>query len=341
MNENATRTLFHPFESGTLPVPGPGERALFLGAVAGFRLPDGFAADLRAVQEFRPDFLALERRGVAVTPEPQGDGYDLALVLLGRHRGQNEARIAEAYSRTRTGGLIMVAGGRKDGADSLRKRLGKMVSFDGSLSKHHGIVFWFVKTATAAAVMAELAQNRRVVMVDGRFQAAPGMFSHDRIDPASRLLAGHLPQNIAGRAADFGAGWGYLSAELLARAGQRLAGLDLYEADHAALEAAKANLSTHADRLPLGFHWRDLLSEVVPRQYDVVVMNPPFHHGRAAEPAIGTGMIRAAGAALKPGGRLFLVANRGLPYEADLNGLFAASGEMLRDDRFKLLWARR
>ncbi|MEO9613746.1 MAG: class I SAM-dependent methyltransferase [Nitratireductor sp.] len=341
MTENSTKTLFHPFESGTLPVPGPGERALFLGAVAGFRLPDGFAADLRAVQGFRPDLLALERGGVAVTPEPHGDGYDLSMVLLGRHRGQNEARIAEAYARTRAGGLIMVAGGKKDGADSLRKRLGRRLALDGSLSKHHGIVFWFAGTEAAAPVMAELAAGRRVAILDGRFQAAPGMFSHDRIDPGSRLLAEHLPEKLAGRAADFGAGWGYLAAALLERAGQTLSGLDLYEADHAALEAAKNNLAAHAGRLPLGFHWRDLLSEPVPRQYDVVVMNPPFHHGRAADPAIGTGMIRAASAALKPGGRLFLVANRGLPYETDLATMFAASGETLRDARFKLLWARR
>ncbi|PSM16848.1 class I SAM-dependent methyltransferase [Nitratireductor sp. StC3] len=341
MSENATKTLFHPFENGTLPVPGAKQRALFLGAVPGFRLPDGFAANLQAVQGFRPDFLALDRHGVAVTPEPQGDGYDLALVLLGRHRGQNEARIAEAYARTKNGGLVLVAGGKKDGVDSLRKRLGKLIALDGSLSKHHGIAFWFARAEAAAPVMAELAFSGRAVTVDGRFRAAPGMFSHDRIDPASRLLADHLPQDLAGRAADFGAGWGYLAAALLERAGQHLSGLDLYEADHAALEAAKTNLASQAGRTPLGFHWRDLLSEPVPRHYDVVVMNPPFHHGRAAEPAIGTGMIRAASAALKPGGRLFLVANRGLPYETDLAAMFATSGETLRDTRFKLLWARR
>ena len=52
-------------------------------------------------------------------------------------------------------------------------------------------------------------------------------------------------------------------------------------------------------------------------------------------------MIRAASAALKPGGRLFLVANRGLPYEAALASGFAASGEICRDERFKVLWAKR
>ena len=70
------------------------------------------------------------------------------------------------------------------------------------------------------------------------------------------------------------------------------------------------------------FHWLDLAFEKVARDFDVIVMNPPFHRGRAAEPDIGQAMIRAASKALKPGGQLFMVANRGLPYEAVLKGGF-------------------
>jgi hypothetical protein len=40
------------------------------------------------------------------------------------------------------------------------------------------------------------------------------MFSHDRIDAGSELLASRLPNDFKGDVADFGAGWGYLSVEL-------------------------------------------------------------------------------------------------------------------------------
>ncbi len=50
--------------------------------------------------------------------------------------------------------------------------------------------------------------------VDGRFHASAGMFSHDRIDAGSELLASRLPTDFTGDVADFGAGWGYLSVEL-------------------------------------------------------------------------------------------------------------------------------
>ena len=81
MNQDASRTLLYPFEAGALDLPEKTDRALFLGAEPGFRLPDGWAAPIHAVQGFRPDFRALERMGVAVTPRAEEQGYGVALVL--------------------------------------------------------------------------------------------------------------------------------------------------------------------------------------------------------------------------------------------------------------------
>src|SRR5688572_581316 len=123
MDRDATKTLFHPFETEALPLPEADSRFLFFGAGPDFRLPEGFGATLACVQGFRPAFLQLQRRGIAVSPHAEGEGYDGALVLCDRHRGRNELWIAEAIDRVRPGGLIVVAGGKEDGTASLRKRL--------------------------------------------------------------------------------------------------------------------------------------------------------------------------------------------------------------------------
>ncbi len=52
-------------------------------------------------------------------------------------------------------------------------------------------------------------------------------------------------------------------------------------------------------------------------------------------------MIRMAARSLKQGGRLMMVANRGLPYEPVMNELFREWGETCRNARFKVLWGRR
>ena len=334
----ALQTLLHPFETGMLPPLAAGMRGLVFNAQPGMRRPEGFDAELFLVQGFRPLYLALERSGHAVAPEPQGDGYEIASVIAGRHRRQNELWIAQALARTSPGGVVLVAGDKTDGIASLRKRVGDLLPIAGSASKFHGAVFWLERPEDGQFIERAIAAlTSSIALVDGRYFTAVGGFSSQRVDPGSRLLADSLPQDVGGAVADFCAGWGYLSARVAGR--PDVASLDLYEADFASLQAARKNLT--GPRPFVGFHWHDLAAEPVLARYDAIVMNPPFHQGRAAEPDLGTRMVAAAKPALRSGGRLFLVANRALPYERALADGFRTHGEIVRDAAFKVLWAVR
>lgn len=334
--DDGWKTLFHPFEAGELALPGKDSQVLFLGAEPGFRLPEGFGGQLTVVQGFRPSFLELERRGLRVIPQLDQGVYDVALVQGGRHRGRNEHWIGEAVAGLRSGGLIVVAASKKNGGDSLRKRMAKLLPLDGHQSKHHGIVFWFARPDRPLPAADDAAA------VEGGFQTAPGMFSHGRIDPGSRLLAAHLPANIKGAVADLGAGWGYLSAQVLERADDK-ATLHLYEADFESCAAARANLARHGAGTPRAeIFWRDVTSEPLERTYDLIVMNPPFHRtGHGADPAIGIAMIAAAARGMKKGGRLYLVANSALPYERALSASFPRVEEIAREGGYKVIVATR
>ncbi len=335
MSRDALKTLFHPFDIEAVPTPGEGERVLFLGAEGGNALPEGFAAEITAVQPFRPLFRTL-REGAF--PEAEGDGYDFGLVLCGKHRGENENRVAEALERVRTGGVILVAGGKEDGIQPLRNTLLKLGIELDYTPKYHGVAIWFARPANAEAAIRALKKS--TVVIEARFEAAPGMFSHDRVDAGSELLAGRLPNDFDGNAADFGAGWGYLSV-MLAEKSKRVNRIDLFEADYQALEFAKRNIARNCPDLNARFYWQDLGAEPPKEKYDLVIMNPPFHEAQAADPELGRTMIRTAAAALKNGGRLMLVANRGLTYEPVLAEGFRESGETCRNARFKVLWAKK
>ncbi len=107
------------------------------------------------------------------------------------------------------------------------------------------------------------------------------------------------------------------------------------------MEYAKANLAANCPNLTARFFWQDLTREPAKEKYDLVIMNPPFHQGHAAEPGLGQAMIKAAAQALRSGGMLLMVANRGLPYEAILGEGFREHGETCRNARFKVLWAKK
>lgn len=169
-----------------------------------------------------------------------------------------------------------------EGARSGEADLRQLTGLAGSLTKHHCRTYWSgpLHGSTDAALQARWAAlDAPRKILDGRFVSRPGVFAWDRIDPASALLVEHLPGTLAGHGADLGAGFGYLSAEVLARC-PKVTALDVYEAEARALNLARRNLQGSAHPAQLQYHWRDVTAGLA-AQYDFIVSNPPFHTPRA------------------------------------------------------------
>jgi 16S rRNA (guanine1207-N2)-methyltransferase len=68
-------------------------------------------------------------------------------------------------------------------------------------------------------------------------------------------------------------------------------------------------------------------------------MNPPFHQGKSEERGLGQAFVQKALQGLKPRGRLFMVANRHLAYEALIEDLGGERIECDYGQGFKLIRA--
>ncbi|MDA0963140.1 MAG: class I SAM-dependent methyltransferase [Proteobacteria bacterium] len=314
-------------DAGALRLPDSGRIALF-DPRDGADLSSLPKERVLVVEPFRPDHLRWEAAGFTAVPAlPAGERFAAAIVLLPRAKALARARIAQAVSVT--DGPVIVDGPKTHGIDAVFRDLRGRVAVSDAIAKAHGKLFWFDARATELSDWAG-AEAR----VEG-FIARPGVFSADAVDDGSRLLAGALPQRLRARVADLGAGWGYLSAAVLERPGVEV--LHLVEADATALDCARANLTDPR----AVFHWADATAWRPEAPVDCVVMNPPFHQGRAADADLGRAFITAAARVLGPQGQLFMVANRHLPYEAALRAAFRDVTELPGDARFKLYQAAR
>lgn len=341
LSDPTLETLLLPFASGAL--AWPDASVLFLRARDGWALRQFPLQRLVCEQSFKPDADALVRSGLEVVeaalPLPQG--FPLVLVLPPRQRDEMRALFARAVSLAAPGGIVVACMANDEGAKSGEGDLQKLAGLGGKLTKNHCRVFWTpplhgVPDPELLAQWTQLDAPRSIL--DGRFISRPGVFAWDRIDAASALLAECLPGDFIGVGADLGSGYGFLSSEILAH-NENASALHLHEAEARALDCAKINLASFADTTELDFRWHDVTTGL-PQAYDFIVTNPPFHATqKTGRPDIGQRFIAVAAQALKPGGRLWLVANRHLPYEQTLGANFGSVRVAAERDGFKAIEA--
>jgi 16S rRNA (guanine1207-N2)-methyltransferase len=304
-------------------------------------LPDGPVCLMRPPLDYDVNDLPHERVNIQHTFKPDATGWanagypvfpgfepaETAIVVVPRAKTLAKAMIAEAASKAK---LIIVDGNKTDGIDSLFKACRKVLGDLPSIPKAHGRIFWFVATDAFADWAAPAPAKG-----DHGYVTTAGVFSDGAIDAGSKLLVESLPAKLPGTMADVGAGWGYLAAPVLERAGVK--SLDLIEAEALSLDCARQNVTDER----VNFLWEDATTYRPSKGYDGIVMNPPFHVGRSSDPSLGRAFIASAAKMLAGHGKLWMVANRHLPYEQALNDAFRNVEKIAQNNAFKVFHATR
>ncbi len=223
--------------------------------------------------------------------------------------------LALALKALKAGGRLDVMAPKDKGGSRLKKELqafGLDVA-ESAKAHHRRCVALRPETVTGLDEAITAGGPRRVEGLDAWSQ--PGVLAWDRIDPGTALLAQHLPP-LKGVGADLGCGYGALATVVLRS--PAVTALRLVDLDRRAVEAARRNVEDPRAT----FDWADARTVEASGDLDFVVMNPPFHDGGAEDRRLGQAFIRKAAELLRKGGVLWLVANRHLPYEAELAAAF-------------------
>jgi 16S rRNA (guanine1207-N2)-methyltransferase len=276
-------------------------------------------------------------------------GFDVVTLRLPIGRIPTQLQLWTAAELLRPGGRCFVAGANDEGIRTALRQMEEVFGEADVLGYRGGNR---VGSAVRPATLPEEALSSRPEWMDpdrflhvtadtplGELQlrSRPGVFSWDRLDAGSRALLEAMRTEPGEQLLELGCGHGVVGVAAAAfTPGLRAT---LVDVDAEAIRSARltADANGVADRVEVIAS--DGAEQVRGRTFDMVVTNPPFHLEKGTNLAIPRQFIHDAAAALRPGGKLYLVANRTLPYERWLDEAFG-SHQIARDGReFKVLSA--
>ena len=275
---------------------------------------------------------------------------DTVVIRIPQERVALLQLLADAFAVLKIGGRCYIAGATNEGIKTAAATLESLFGNARVLSRDssHRVVS-AVKRADAPA-NANLLDNPylkpdafhklNAVLRGTEYElyTRPGIFSWDHVDEATAILADTMQVSSGTSVLDLGCGCGALGIVAASLSGGGpLCMLDAdVEAVRSATRSAESNGVTRFRALV-----SDVASAVPDEHFDVVVTNPPFHVGKATDLDVPMQFIEQAFQVLAEGGRLFLVANRTLPYEQAIRNRFGNVANLHDGPRFKVLTATR
>lgn len=297
-----------------------------------------YANKIQCEQRLRPLHDALVRDGYSTSIN--GEPHDLVIYFGSRAKLENSFYVARAFELLKEGGAFIAAIPNNLGESQLKRQIEEVFGTVESESKAKAKIFLTKKGECRRDIREDLELATPTLNSYGLGVAA-GVFNKGEPDVGSLLLIEHIPADLRGRGADLCAGNGILSKAILEKS-KGVKALHLYEIDKVALDCAELTLKhMQGEETELFFYWADVTQGVGEGDFDWIVMNPPFHLQSTADTELGVRCIASASRALKVGGKLFLVANKKLPYEEGLRELFSKADCVAERDGYKVYECRR
>jgi 16S rRNA (guanine1207-N2)-methyltransferase len=263
--------------------------------------------------------------------------FDQVLCHLPREREVQEELLRGAAAVLRPGGRFTFVAHRQAGVHGAVQIARALFGHCGVIRQKKGYhVALAVRPPGADFPLPQPTYTTHTVLLDGvetTVAGKPGVFAWDRLDEGTAALVSAMEIRPAERVLDLGCGTGLIGVTAARRARDGWA--VLVDVDLRAVEAARRTLAANGI-VNAEVRLSDCGADLPDGSFDVVATNPPFHQDIATERSGAQRFIAAAARLLRPGGRLYLVANRFLPYASWLEAAFRRVEVVWEGRRFRV-----
>ncbi len=268
------------------------------------------------------------------TQTPPGT-YSLAVLRLPKQLSMLEHQLIELGPLLAPGATLLSAGMDKHTPPQVSQMLGELI---GDTERRPGVKkahLYCSRKSGDVSHSSPYPSSYYCQSLGDKLINHANLFSRDQVDIGSRFMMESFSQlPDAEILFDLACGNGILG--IAAARHLQVKTLKLFDESHMAVSCARENSTAllNSQAVEIEAIHGDGLRDYRGDSPDLILCNPPFHHNFVVDEFIGQRIVADAARTLQPGGKLWLVANRHLPYYRQLRSLFKSVKEVSSNKKF-------